>query len=79
MTKAPPPKKKLPKKKDYAYRSTWRHAFSRARNLARRGGLTRRAMLKQYGRFPRGAEWWGADGSFEAWEKRWVAEHPKPK
>ena len=44
MTKAP---------KDYAYRSTWKHKFSRARNLAQRGGLTKKEMMKKYGRFPK--------------------------
>ena len=40
MTKAP--------KKDYAYRSTWKHKFSRARNLAQRGGLTKKEMMEKY-------------------------------
>ena len=33
-------------KKDYAYRSTWKHKFSRARNKAQRGGLSKKEMLK---------------------------------
>mgnify|MGYP003385793134 CR=1 FL=1 len=28
--------------KDYSYRSTWKHDFSRAYNKAKRGGLTKR-------------------------------------
>ena len=64
--------------KDYAYRSTWKHKFSRARNLAHRGGLTKKQMMKKYGRFPRKNEWWGKDKSYAAWKKRWVAEHPPP-
>ena len=32
-------------KKDYGYRSTWKHKFSRARNLAQRGGLTKNEMI----------------------------------
>jgi len=69
MVKAP--------KKDYAYRSTWKHKFSRARNLAQRGGLTKKEMLNKYGRFPRKKEWWGEDGSYEKWKEKWVAENPK--
>lgn len=64
-------------KKDYAYRSTWKHKFSRARNLAQRGGLTKKEMMKTYGRFPKRGEWWGADGSYEAWKKRWVKANPR--
>lgn len=63
--------------KDYAYRSTWKHKFSRARNLAQRGGLTKKEMMKKYGRFPRRGEWWGADGSYAAWKARWVKLHPR--
>lgn len=64
--------------KDYKYRSTWKHKFSRARNLARRGGLTKKQMMKKYGRFPRKNEWWGADGTYAAWKQRWTAENPPP-
>jgi hypothetical protein len=63
-------------KKDYAYRSTWKHKFSRARNLAQRGGLTKKEMLKKYGRFPKKKEWWGEDGSYEKWKEKWVAANP---
>ena len=44
--------------KDYSYRGTWEHAYSRAINKARRGGLTKKEMLKKYGRFPKNGEWW---------------------
>ena len=65
-------------KKDYAYRSTWKHQFSRARNLAQRGGLTKPQMMARFGRHPKKKEWWGKDGSYEAWRARWVREHPPP-
>lgn len=65
------------KKKNYDYRSTWKHKFSRARNLAKRGGLTKKEMLKKYGRFPKKNEWWGKDGSYEAWKEKWIAANPK--
>lgn len=69
----------MPKvKKDYGYRSTYKHTMSRARNLAQRGGLTKPQMRARYGRFPKKHEWWGEDGSYEAWRARWVAEHPPP-
>ena len=70
---------KVRTRKDYAYRSTWEHKFSRARNLARRGGLTKKEMMKKYGRFPRSSEWWGDDGSYQVWKVKWIAEHPRPK
>jgi len=38
--------------KDYSYRSTGK---------AHRGGLAKRAMMEQYGRFPRRNEWWGPE------------------
>ena len=66
-------------KKDYQYRSTWAHKFSRARNLAQRGGLTKPQMMKKFGRFPKKGEWFGEDGSYAAWRARWVAEHPPPE
>ena len=64
-------------KKDYTYRSTWEHQFSRARNLAQRGGLTKPQMMKRHGRFPKKHEWWGDDGSYAAWRARWMAEHTR--
>ena len=63
--------------KDYKYRSTWKHKFSRARNLARRGGLTKKKMLEKYGRFPRKDEWWGKDSSFQEWKQKWIQNNPK--
>jgi|TARA_B110000093_G_C12581080_1_gene250009 hypothetical protein len=68
MTKGP--------KKDYTYRSTWKHKFSRARNLEQRAGLTKKEMVKKYGRFPRKNEWWGKDGSYKEWKTKWVLENP---
>jgi hypothetical protein len=75
-------KTKLPKGKcgkDYAYRSTWKHQYSRARNLAQRGGLTKKAMLAKYGRFPRKHEWWGPEANEQEWKEKWIQAHPKPK
>jgi hypothetical protein len=63
--------------KDYNYRSTWKHKFSRARNLAHRGGLTKKEMMKKYGRFPRKDEWWGVDTCFEEWREKWIKKNPK--
>ena len=64
-------------KKDYSYRSTWKHKFSRARNKAQRGGLSKKEMLKKYGRFPKKDEWWGPEETFEEWKERWTVENPK--
>ena len=66
-------------KKDYAYRSTYKHQMSRARNLAQRGGMTKPQMMKRYGRHPKKHEWFGEDGSYAAWRDRWVREHPPPE
>lgn len=62
-------------KKDYAYRGTWKHKFSRAKNKAKRGGLTKKAMLAKYGRFPRKKEWWGQESEIE-WKEKWIRENP---
>jgi hypothetical protein len=78
MTKHKKLKQKGTGKKDYAYRSTWDHKLRRARNLARRGGLTKKAMQKKYGRFPRADEWWGAERDENEWRAKWVAAHPAP-
>jgi len=43
-------------KKCYKYRSTFKHKLSRARNLAKRGGLTKAATLKARGRLPKKKE-----------------------
>jgi uncharacterized protein (DUF924 family) len=63
--------------KDYSYRSTWEHAYSRAINKARRNNTTKEEMMKKYGRFPRKNEWFGPKT-----EKEWIADyllkHPKP-
>lgn len=68
----------MPKaKKDYKYRSTWAHQLSRARNLAQRGGLTKPQMMARHGRFPKKGEWWGPEGSYEAWYAEWVKAHPR--
>ena len=40
-------------KKDYAYRGTWEHKFSRARNKAHRGGLSKKKMLENMEDFQR--------------------------
>jgi len=66
-------------KKDYAYRSTWKHVFSRARNLAHRGGLTKKQMIKQHGHFPKNDEWWGPEENFKEWKEKWILEHPRPE
>ena len=47
-----------------------KHKFSRARNLAHRGGLTKKEMMKKYGRFPRKNEWWGEDQNYQAWKNK---------
>jgi len=68
----------MPKvRKDYSYRSTWKHKFSRARNLAKRGGLTKKEMMKKYGRFPGKHEWWGPEDNQKEWEEKWILTHPK--
>lgn len=63
--------------KDYTYRGTWEHKYSRALNSARRGYLTKDEMMKKYGRFPRYNEWWGPEESQTAWETKWIIENPK--
>jgi len=63
--------------KDYSYRQTWEHAFSRAINKARRGGLTKEEMMKKYGRFPKKNEWFGT-GTEKEWIDDYLAKFPKP-
>jgi len=63
--------------KDYSYRSTWKHDFSRAYNKAKRGGLTKEEMLKKHGRFPKKKEWWGSEKNEKEWEDKWILEHRK--
>jgi flagellar biosynthesis GTPase FlhF len=64
--------------KDYSYRSTWKHKYSRAKNLAQRGGLTKQAMMEQYGRFPKRKEWWGPEENEKEWSTTWISKFPKP-
>lgn len=64
-------------KKDYAYRSTWKHKYSRARNKERRGGLTKKEMFARGLGFPRGKEWRGVDENEKEWAKKWIAANPK--
>ena len=63
--------------KDYSYRSTWEHAYSRAYNLAHRGGLTKEKMMEKYGRFPTKKEWF-SDISEEEWKIQYLKKFPKP-
>ena len=63
--------------KDYAYRSTWEHAFSRGINKARRGNLSKEEMMKKYGRFPKKNEWWLSNITEKEWTEKWIKEHPK--
>lgn len=63
--------------KDFSYRSTWEHAYSRAINRARRGGLTKEEMMKKYGRFPKKKEWWGTETEQE-WIAAYLLKYPKP-
>ena len=74
-------KVEMPKapKKDYSYRSTWKHKLSRAQNLAHRGGLSKKEMMKTYGRFPKKNEWWGPEKNLQEWKEKWVLEHPPVK
>ena len=43
------------------------------------GGLTKKEMLKKYGRFPTKKEWWGVHKNEKEWMKEWIKEHPKPE
>jgi hypothetical protein len=72
----PPPKSK-PQKKDYAYRATWKHKLSRAKNLAKRGGMTKPEMMAKHGRFPKKNEWWGPEENEKEWLAKWTLENPK--
>jgi hypothetical protein len=63
--------------KNYDYRSTWKHKFSRAYNKAKRGNLTKKEMMKQYGRFPTKNEWWGPLTEKE-WIEDYIKNNPKP-
>ena len=69
-----PPAKKT---KVYAYRSTWKHKLSRARNLAKRGGMTKAEMKAKYGIFPKKNEWWGPEENEKEWLAKWLLENPE--
>ena len=60
-------------KKDYSYRSDFKHKLSRARNLAKRGGLTKAAAIKARGRLPKKKEWWGPETDEKEWKTAWLA------
>jgi hypothetical protein len=62
--------------KDYAYRITWEHYFSRALNKARRNNLTKEKMLEKYGRFPKKNEWFGP-GTEKEWVEDYIKNNPK--
>jgi len=62
--------------KDYEYRSTWTHKYSRAYNKAKRGNLSKEAMLEKYGRFPKKGEWWNSVPEKE-WIENWIENNPK--
>eukprot|EP01084_Bolivina_argentea_P063404 115775_1 len=66
-------------KKDYTYRGTWKHKLSRARNKAKRGGLTKKEMFAKYGRFPKKSEWWGPEKNEKEWKEKWIKQNPKYK
>lgn len=63
---------------DYSYRSTWDHKFRRAKNKAKRGGLTKKQMFEKYGRFPRKHEWWGEEENEKEWREKWIRDNPRP-
>jgi len=62
--------------KDYAYRGTWKHKFSRAYNKAKRGDMTKEVMMETKGRFPKKNEWWGPNTE-EEWTTEWIKNNPK--
>ena len=64
--------------KDYSYRSTWEHFYSRAINKARRNNMTKEEMMKVYGRFPKKNEWWNSITE-EEWKREYLQKNPKPK
>ena len=65
-------------RKYYSYRSTGKHEYSRAKNLAHRGGLTKQAMMEQCGSFPKCNEWWGPEENEREWSMTWISQFPKP-
>ena len=62
--------------KDYTYRSTWKHTFSRAYNKAKRGNMTKKEMMETKGRFPKKNEWWGP-GTESEWVADWKKQNPE--
>jgi hypothetical protein len=62
--------------KDYTYRSTWEHSYSRAYNKAKRGGMSKEEMMKTKGRFPKKNEWFG-EGTEQEWIKEYLLKFPK--
>jgi len=65
--------------KDYSYRSTWEHSYSRAINKARRGNLTKEKMMEKYGRFPKRNEWWLEGITEKEWIAEYLIKYPKPE
>ncbi len=63
--------------KNYEYRSTWKHMFSRAINKARRGNLSKEKMFEKYGRFPKKNEWWLECITEKEWTEQWIKDNPK--
>lgn len=63
--------------KDYSYRSTWEHYYSRAYNKAKRGNLTKAEMIKKYGRFPKKNEWWLEGITEKEWIEDYMKRNPK--
>jgi hypothetical protein len=63
--------------KDYSYRSTWKHYYSRAYNKAKRGNLSKKEMMEKHGRFPKKNEWWLGNITEEKWKENYIKEHPK--
>lgn len=62
--------------KNYTYRGTWEHKYSRAYNKAKRGGMSKIEMKKTKGRFPKKNEWW-SPGTEEEWKIEWIKNNPK--
>jgi hypothetical protein len=63
--------------KDYEYRGTWAHKYSRAYNKAKRGNLSKAQMMEKYGRFPKKNEWWLANITEKEWIDQWIKDNPK--
>jgi len=62
--------------KDYTYRGTWKHKYSRAYNKAKRGGMSKKMMMENKGIFPRKGEWW-TPGTEQEWKEEWIKNNPK--